>query len=127
MAPWIMIGLVGAIIVILGLIAVFVVLKKRREGIPTEPNYKAFFTIGIVFMVIGMASIGTQGTSFSAMFIMGLVFMAIGLTNKDKWKNEESQPLSRNAKIALVAGVLLLAALVIGFVLVRNGLLVLPF
>jgi len=76
--PWIAIT-IGLLIV--GLLVGFTVFyRKRKEGM--EPDYRTFFTMGIIFLPLGIAS------ENYAFFIMSMVFIAIGLLNRSKWKDE---------------------------------------
>ena len=43
-----------AIVVILGIVTVFVVVKRRKEGRLEETNYRVFFVTGAVMTPIGL-------------------------------------------------------------------------
>jgi hypothetical protein len=100
--PWIAIT-IGLIIV--GLLVGFIVFyRKRKEGM--EPDYRTIFTMGIIFLPLGIAS------ENSAFFIMSMVFIAIGLLNRSKWKDEpkwsELPTDKRRLKLVLMGGLALL-------------------
>ncbi len=71
---WIVLALL-----ILGLIFTAILWKTRgKKKYPTD--YYAFYTIGLIWMIIGIP------LENYALSIVGLVFAIIGLKNKDKWK-----------------------------------------
>ncbi|MFC2008995.1 hypothetical protein ACFLUT_02975 [Chloroflexota bacterium] len=83
-----------AIVVILGIVTVFVVLKRRKEGTLEETNYRVFFVtgaamtpIGLVFVVVSYFRDYSFFTSLPILTI-GIVYLAIGLANRDKWKKQ---------------------------------------
>ena len=82
--------------------------RKRKEGV--EPDYRTFFTMGVIFLPLGIAS------ENYAFFIMSMVFIAIGLLNRSKWKDEpkwsELPTDKRRLKLVLL-GALALLVLVI--------------
>lgn len=96
------------ILVLLGLVAIIVAKKGK---VKQEPDYKAFFILGIAFMIMGFG----DNTLF---FILGLAYITIGLINKDKWKKykkwSEMTKHEKNVKLTLIIG---LSVLVIaGFI-----------
>ena len=104
--PWIAIT-IGLLIVVL-LVGFIVFYRKRKEGV--EPDYRTFFTMGVIFLPLGIAS------ENYAFFIMSMVFIAIGLLNRSKWKDEpkwsELPTDKRRLKLVLL-GALALLVLVI--------------
>lgn len=100
--PWIAIT-IGLLIVGL-LIGLIVFYRNRKEGV--EPDYRTFFTMGIIFLPLGIAS------ENYAFFIMSMVFIAIGLLNRSKWKDtpkwSELPTDKRRLKLVLVGGLALL-------------------
>jgi len=55
-----------------------------------EVDYRAFFIMGISFLLLGIVLtfvIGNPG--FIGFMVLGIAYIAIGLANKDKWKKEE--------------------------------------
>ena len=52
-----------------------------------EPNYKALFVLGIVFIGTGVSISASAGNGMGAGIMgLGVVFMFIGARNRDKWK-----------------------------------------
>jgi flagellar basal body-associated protein FliL len=99
---WLIISIVVALAV-LALAAVFI---KRNRGQPTEPDYRAFFVLGICWMPLGAA------TENYAFFVMGLVFMGLGLANRDKWREDSNMsPTGQRVLYLLIALVGLVALL----------------
>ena len=82
--------LIVAILVVIGLVLTFVVYKKKKEGKMKEPNYQVFFTIGIVWLPVGVVFMITINSAIGIAFMaMGIVYMAIGLANRDKWEKKK--------------------------------------
>ena len=51
-----------------------------------EPNYKAFFIMGITFLSLGIVlSAATDNPGLIGISGLGFVYLAIGLKNRDKW------------------------------------------
>ena len=80
-----------ALLIVIGLIllGVFIILliwKRRSEGISEEPNYLAFFIMGISFLPVGIIFTAVISPGFIGFTGMGLIYMAIGLANKNIWK-----------------------------------------
>jgi hypothetical protein len=97
-------------IAVLAILFVVIVLYMRK-GQKREPDYRAFFILGIAFLPIGIA------TDNPGLWGMGTIFMVIGLVNRGKWGKEpewsELSPGSRRVKLVIIGGltVLLLATL----------------
>ena len=54
-----------------------------------EPNYQAFFAIGIIWLPVGVVFMLTINPGLGIAFMgMGVVYLAIGLVNRDKWKKK---------------------------------------
>jgi len=94
--------LVLALLIGIALLAViFAVIAFKNKGqIGREPDYRAFFILGICFLPIG---ISTENTGLWA---MGLIFAILGVANRDKWKEEpkwsELDPQSRRTKFIII-------------------------
>jgi len=119
MNGWILITI---LIVIIALAAVFVLLHKYRkhEYFSHETDYKAFFWIGLVWMIVGAPMfLWSENSSMTWLFVMGMVFFVLGLTNRDKWgKKGKISPKEQKWKvISVAAGVILLILGVIAFLL----------
>jgi NhaP-type Na+/H+ or K+/H+ antiporter len=51
-----------------------------------EPNYKAFFIMGITFLSLGITlSAATENPGLIGISGLGVAYIAIGLKNRDKW------------------------------------------
>jgi len=95
MSEWALISAaIAAILIVVGILVLvaFVAWRRRKEGTLAEPNYRAFFVMGIVFIPVGIAFMFIFLLSDIPFVIgmpllaMGLVYLAIGLANRDKWK-----------------------------------------
>ena len=92
--PWIIIGI--AIGLILTGILVVVTLKIKKEGYSKGTDYRAFFTLGISFLALGIIYEIVLLVSCTKVFLvlgivfigLGISYLAIGLGNKDKWQNK---------------------------------------
>ena len=60
--------------------AIFIYKYKSGKMQSSEPDYRVFFILGIVWIPVGIA------VDMSTFIVLGIVFMAIGLVNRDKWK-----------------------------------------
>ncbi len=69
------------------MLSIFVVFRTRSKQIQgkRDPEYRAFFIMGIAFVPIGVA------TGNAGFWVMGLVFLILGIANREKW--------SKNLKI----------------------------
>ena len=85
-----LVPLVALVIVVLGIVVVLVMWKIRKEGKTQEPDYRAFFVMGISFLTIGAAFMSTN-PGLMGFTGLGIVYMAIGLANKDKWPKEKKK------------------------------------
>ncbi|MFH1836167.1 MAG: hypothetical protein ABH851_08265 [Methanobacteriota archaeon] len=77
-------GLLIPIIAVLVVALLVVALWQRRKNPGRRPEYKMFFILGIVWLLMGIA------TDNSAFTILGLIFVIAGATNKDKWGGKEA-------------------------------------
>jgi len=72
------------------ILTVLWVKKNKRNEQMKEVDYRAFFIMGISFLLLGIVLtfvIGNPG--FIGFMVLGIAYIAIGLANKDKWKKEE--------------------------------------
>jgi hypothetical protein len=91
MNEWIFISIfLIAILIIIGIVIIFVFWKKKKEGkIDREIDYKTFFSIGIIWLPVGVVFMITVNPAIGiALMAIGISYIAIGLANKDKWKNK---------------------------------------
>jgi hypothetical protein len=99
-------------LVALGLLLVAIAVYRHREG-RGEPNYRALFAMGIIWLPVGIA-MGNPG-----LWGMGFVFLIIGLVNRDKWGEERKwsdlSPTERRIKLVLLFGLTLLLIVGIAF------------
>ena len=92
MNEWILISIIlVAVLVIIGIILTLVFWKKKKDGtINREINYKAFYSIGIIWIPVGVVFMIAVNPALGIAFMaIGISYMAIGLANRDKWKNKE--------------------------------------
>ena len=75
-----------ALALIVGIIFTFIVLKRKKEWIYKEPDYRVFFIMGICFLPMGIIFTTTLNPGFIGFIVLGIAYMAISLANKDKWK-----------------------------------------
>ena len=84
-----------AILILVGILLTLVVWKKKKEGKLEEPDYRAFFVMGIIWVPAGIVS---MFTSFlldipfvigMPLFAMGLIYLIVGLANRNRWKKNE--------------------------------------
>lgn len=103
--------LIAGAIIVIGLIYVYLILKGKTQQ--TNPDYRMFFYMGLIFLPIGISN--------PPFLILSLVFIAIGLVNKSKWKPEqkwsEIPPAQRNLKIGVmvVLGLLIIGGFVMWY------------
>jgi hypothetical protein len=91
MNEWILLTIIlGAIAVIVGVFVLFMMMqKKKKDGTYKEPNYRAFFIMGICFLPMGIIFTSSVNPGFVGFIGLGIIYMAIGLANRDKWKKKE--------------------------------------
>ncbi len=109
-----------AIIIILLIIGIAIFAINKREGRKTEPNYRALFILGIVWLPIGIA------TDNPGLLGLGAVFLIAGLANRSKWKEEprwsELSPERRKIMMLVVGGLsVLLLAVIIAYIIANNN------
>lgn len=79
---------IAMIILLIGVVVSIYVYKKRKKGEMREPNYQAFFTMGISFLALGIILSAAVGPAFIGFFGLGIIYMVIGLANRDKWEKK---------------------------------------
>jgi hypothetical protein len=78
--------------VVIGVLTIFILRKRNREGIQGETNYRVFFITGAIMTPVGLFFVllsFAQDYSFVSVipiFTIGIVYIAIGLGNRAKWK-----------------------------------------
>ena len=106
-------------IAILGIVFAIVAYKRRGE-FRSEPDYRAFFILGISFLPIGIA------TENPGLWGMGAVFMILGAVNRGKWKDtpklSEMEPAKRRFKFVLIGLItVLLLAILLFYIFVKSS------
>ena len=117
MIPWIMIVIL-VVLILLGMLFFYMCKGKKHK-----PDYYSLFTIGIIWVAIGIP------LKNYVLLIMGIIFLIVGLVNKKKWKTNRrtwNDLNSKEKKIKLIAitilGVLVFLGLVV-FFLVQKGII----
>ena len=72
----------------IGVIFIFYVNKKKKQGVIVEPDYRVFFILGITFLPMGLVFIFVIGPPFIGISTLGLCYLVIGLINRKKWKKQ---------------------------------------
>ena len=90
MNEWIFISI--SIIAILVIIVIALVLiyqkKNKEETINRNIDYKVFFSLGFVWIPIGIVFMIAVNTVIGIAFMgIRISYIVIGLANRDKWKN----------------------------------------
>ena len=80
------IGIIVLIMLGLLILVVAVTMKRRKEGKYPEPDYRAFFVLGICLLPMGVVFVTTLNPGFIGFIGLGAFFMMLGLANRDKWK-----------------------------------------
>jgi len=116
MDNYIIIAIFHILFLFLLLVGAFIV--ERRKSERPEPDYRAFFILGLTWLPLGMA-IGNP-----MFWMIGTVFLAVGLANKGKWKERQSwsdlSSANRTTRFLLVFGLFALVATVaVGFIIGR--------
>jgi hypothetical protein len=62
-------------------------MKDKGKAMEKETNYRAIFSVGIVFLCSGTAIMIASGPAGIGLLGIGLVFMAVGLSHRDQWKD----------------------------------------
>jgi hypothetical protein len=76
----------------IGAIWAFAVLKKSKGDESSEPNYRVFYVGGLILLSIGIIWIGSSFFSDisigagGAFLGVGITYLMIGLAYRDKWR-----------------------------------------
>ncbi len=108
MNVWLLVSIVGALIIVLAI--VFLVMRRKEHR---EPDYRAFFIFGIVWLVIGIVEYFTS-RDFSVFLVMGLAFLAVGLSHRDRWGKPHRLLNEREIKIQKVIMIVISVLVVLG-------------
>lgn len=110
-----------ALMAILAILLTLFIMKpsSKNKELKRIPNYKALFTIGVIWLPIGVAS------KNPGLWGMGLVFLIAGLANRDKWgqdtKWSDISPSTKKIKIAVIVGLSVLLLLGIVYYIVKSN------
>ena len=81
------VGIIAVIALVLGIIVLFIAIKKKKEGKYPEPDYRAFFIFGACFLPVGIPLwIATNNPGLLGISGLGAIYKIIGLAHRDKWK-----------------------------------------
>ena len=108
---WLLVSIVGVLIIVLAI--VFLVLRRKEHR---ESDYRAFFILGLVWMVIGIVEYFTS-REFSIFLILGLVFLALGLSHKDRWGQPRRLLNEREIRIQKIIMIIIALLVVIGLLI----------
>jgi hypothetical protein len=84
-----------AVLVITGILLVFLLWKRQKDGTRMETDYRAFFIMGVIFFPIGVAMMiiyflaDLPFVIALPFVVLGLVYLVISLNNRDKWKKKD--------------------------------------
>ena len=81
--------LLAIIAIAVGIITVYIVYKKKKEGALGEPNYFVFFIIGIFFLPLGPLSFVVDNPGMVGFTALGFCYIAIGLFHRDTWGKDK--------------------------------------
>jgi len=116
-APWVLITILVALILIGILVAVIATKRKKRY----PPDYYTFFIIGFIWLIFGVV------TDNFAFLTIGLIFAIIGLVNKKKWRKNRIDWKKMNKQerkliiwIMIILGTLVFAGVVV-LLLIKSG------
>lgn len=108
---WLVLAIVGLLIVVLAI--VFLVMRRKEHR---EPDYRAFFILGVLWLVIGLVEYFTS-RGVSIFFLMGLVFLTIGLSHKNRWGKPRQLLNERQKKMQKIIMIVVTVLVVLGLVL----------
>ena len=84
---------IGVGVVLVALLGV--VFWKWKKGDRMETNYYSLFTIGMIWLPLGIVFMATDLAIGPFFFILGLVFMGIGLSHRDKWPANKKKEVKK--------------------------------
>lgn len=88
--PWLL-SSIAVLAILIGLVAVFAIVRRKKGKELTGPDYRYFFYIGMAYLIIGVAlSYLFPGDVpyFNFFVILGVLFTAMGAANIDKWRKK---------------------------------------
>lgn len=75
--------------IVIGILTVYLVNKRKKEGKNQEPNYYAFFILGICFLPLGSLTFTTGNPGMMGLTALGIIYMSIGLSHRDTWEKDK--------------------------------------
>ena len=75
--------------IVIAILTIYWLKKKRKEGVNQEPNYYAFFIMGICFLPLGSLTFTTGNPGMMGLTALGIIYMAIGLSHRDAWEKDK--------------------------------------
>ena len=87
----VLICLIGAIVVVAGILGYSFYKDKKRDRAENDPDYRLFFRIGMSFIIIGLIFLILAFTTDLAylttipLFIIGVIYTALGWNRRDTW------------------------------------------
>ena len=113
--PWILVSVVAGILVVLA-IAAMVWRRRGCEYFRKDTDYKAFFWMGLVWVIFGGPVIWLlEDFSMSWLFAMGVIFLAMGLANRDKW-GRQRKLTKQEVKWKVIAVIVAIALVLAGII-----------
>jgi len=95
MNPIVLVCLICAIIVVAAILGYSFYKDPSSENSEKEPNFRLFFRIGVVFLVIGIIFLVFAFTSDLAflstipLFIIGVIYTTLGWFKRDTWRKRD--------------------------------------
>ncbi|MBN2074403.1 MAG: hypothetical protein JW762_02510 [Dehalococcoidales bacterium] len=87
----VLICLIGAIVVVAGILVYSFYKDRKRDRAENDPDYRLFFRIGMSFIIIGLIFLILAFTTDLAylttipLFIIGVIYTALGWNKRDTW------------------------------------------
>ncbi len=108
---WLLVSIVGVLLIVLAI--VFLVMRRKEHR---EPDYRAFFFLGVAWLVIGIFEYFTS-REFSVFLIMGLVFLALGLSRRNRWGQPRRLLNEREVRFQKIVMIVITILVVLGLLL----------
>ena len=95
MSPIVLVCLICAIIVVAVILGHSFYKDQNNENYEKDPDFRLFFRIGIVLLVIGIIFLVFAFTSDLAfltalpLFITGVIYTALGWNKRDTWQKHD--------------------------------------
>jgi hypothetical protein len=95
MSPIVLVCLICAFIVVAAILGYSFYKDQNFENSEKEPNFRLFFRIGVVFLVIGIIFLVFAFTADLAflstipLFIIGVIYTTLGWNKRDTWQKHD--------------------------------------